>query len=279
MARTHLSRTALPSHLRTRPRGTPRFDAATLVGVASGLGLVLLAMAMGGAPIAFFDVPSILIVVGGTLGVTTACFSLEDMARAHVVAGKAIFRSGRDPAAAARDVLKLADLARRRGILAVEQEIDATVRDPFGRKALLLVVEGAPGDEIEGFLKRDIQETMQRHAAGADVFRRAAEISPGMGLIGTLIGLVQMLSNLDDPATIGPSMAVAILTTFYGAILATMIFTPLAAKLERNAAADALVGNVYMLAAAAIARQEHPRRLENLLNALLPPSQRVRYHK
>lgn len=279
MARTHLSRAAFPSRLRVRSRGTPRLDAATLVGVSSGLGLVLLAMMMGGAPIAFFDVPSLLIVVGGTFGVTTACFSLDDMARAHAVAAKAIFRSGRDPATAARDVLGLADLARRKGILALEQEIDVAMRDPFGRKALLLVVEGVPGDEIETYLKRDIQETMQRHASGADVFRRAAEISPGMGLIGTLIGLVQMLSHLDDPATIGPSMAVAVLTTFYGAILATMVFTPLAAKLERNSAADALIGNVYMLAAAAIARQEHPRRLENLLNALLPPTKRVRYYK
>jgi chemotaxis protein MotA len=278
MARTHLSRT-FPSRLRVRSRGGPRLDAATLVGVSSGLGLVFLAMLMGGAPIAFFDVPSLLIVVGGTFGVTTACFSLEDMGRAHAVAAKAIFRSGRDPAAAARDVLGLADLARRKGILALEQEVDAAMRDPFGRKALLLVVEGVPGDEIETYLKRDIHETMQRHANGADVFRRAAEISPGMGLIGTLIGLVQMLSNLDDPATIGPSMAVAVLTTFYGAILATMVFTPMAAKLERNAAADALIGNVYLLAAAAIARQEHPRRLENLLNALLPPAKRVLFYK
>jgi chemotaxis protein MotA len=278
MARTQLSR-AFPSRLRVRSRGALRLDAATLVGVSSGLGLVFLAMLMGGAPTAFFDVPSLLIVVGGTFGVTTACFSLEDMGRAHAVAAKAIFRSGRDPGTAARDVLGLADLARRKGILALEQEVDAAMRDPFGRKALLLVVEGVPGDEIETYLKRDIHETMQRHASGADVFRRAAEISPGMGLIGTLIGLVQMLSNLDDPATIGPSMAVAVLTTFYGAILATMVFTPMAAKLERNAAADALIGNVYLLAAAAIARQEHPRRLENLLNALLPPAKRVLFYK
>jgi chemotaxis protein MotA len=141
------------------------------------------------------------------------------------------------------------------------------------------VLEGAPGEEIETVLKREIHETMQRHASSAGIFRKAAEISPGMGLIGTLIGLVQMLGNLNDPATIGPSMAVAVLTTFYGAVMATMVFAPIASKLERNAEGEVLVANIYMLAAASIARQENPRRLEGLLNALLPPEKRVRFYK
>ena len=103
------------------------------------------------------------------------------------------------------------------------------------------------------------------------------EFSPAMGLIGTLIGLVQMLGNLGDPSTIGPAMAVALLTTFYGAVLANMVFLPLASKLERNSKEEALVSNIYLMGAASIGRQENPRRLEMLINSLLPPSQRVRY--
>jgi chemotaxis protein MotA len=105
--------------------------------------------------------------------------------------------------------------------------------------------------------------------------RKAADISPAMGLIGTLIGLVQMLSNLEDPSSIGPSMAIALLTTFYGAILSNMLFAPLAAKLERNSAEEALAAEMVLLGTTSISRQENPRRLETSVNALLPPAKRV----
>jgi chemotaxis protein MotA len=107
--------------------------------------------------------------------------------------------------------------------------------------------------------------------------KKAGDIAPAMGLIGTLIGLVQMLGNLDDPSSIGPSMAVALLTTFYGAVLANMVFMPLAAKLERNSGEEELLNSVYMVGAVSIGRQENPRRLEMLINSILPPSKRVSY--
>ena len=138
-----------------------------------------------------------------------------------------------------------------------------------------MVMDGMPIEEVERVLRREVDEMIFRHRKSASVLRKAAEIAPAMGLIGTLIGLVQMLGNLDDPATIGPSMAIALITTFYGAVLANMVFAPLAAKLERNSAEEALVFNVYLTAAASIARKENPRRLEMLLNAMLPPSARV----
>ena len=109
------------------------------------------------------------------------------------------------------------------------------------------------------------------------ILRRAGEVAPAMGLIGTLVGLVQMLGQLEDPSSIGPAMAVALLTTFYGAILANMFFLPLATKLERNAGVEAQVKQIYALGAASIARQENPRRLEVALNATLPPTERVRF--
>ena len=124
-------------------------------------------------------------------------------------------------------------------------------------------------------MRHELMAMRERHAKSADVFRKAAEVAPAMGLIGTLVGLVRMLGSLDDPSTIGPSMAIALLTTFYGAILANMVFGPIASKLERNSSEETLLQNFYLLGAGSIGRQENPRRLEVLLNTLLPPTKRL----
>ncbi|MFD1379058.1 motility protein A [Fodinicurvata halophila] len=137
-------------------------------------------------------------------------------------------------------------------------------------KAISLVVDGIPADDVARILEREVYATMQRHMKSAGILRRAGEVAPAMGLIGTLIGLVQMLGRLEDPSTIGPAMAVALLTTFYGAVLANMVFTPLASKLERNADVEAQVNQIYAMGTASIGRQENPRRLEVALNSILP---------
>ena len=159
-----------------------------------------------------------------------------------------------------------------------EVGIDCQQVPPRHQDALGIGLEvGPPGGEVEAIMRRDMHSTVQRHAKSTNVLRKLGEFAPAMGLIGTLIGLVQMLGRLNDPSTIGPSMAVALLTTFYGAVLANIVFLPLAAKLERNSTEEALVNNVYLMGATSIGRQENPRRLEMLLNSLLPPSQRVQY--
>ena len=142
---------------------------------------------------------------------------------------------------------------------------------------MLLVVDGTQGEEVESIMRRDLNATLQRHRKGASILRKAAEFAPAMGLIGTLIGLVQMLGSLDDPSTIGPAMAVALLTTFYGAVLANMVFSPMASKLERNSTEEGTINTVYMMGASSIGRQENPRRLEMLLNCTLPPTKRIKY--
>ncbi len=146
-------------------------------------------------------------------------------------------------------------------------------------RGVSMVVDGNPADDVEHILQRALQSTNQRHMRTVGILRRAAEISPAMGLIGTLVGLVQMLGNLENPSAIGPSMAVALLTTFYGAVLANVVFTPLAAKLERNALEELLINQLYLMATTSIARQENPRRLEMLLNTVLPPGHRVAYFR
>ena len=144
-------------------------------------------------------------------------------------------------------------------------------------KGMLMIVDGTPGEEVETIMHLDRNATILRHRRGANMLRKAAEFAPAMGLIGTLIGLVQMLGNLEDPSSIGPAMAVALLTTFYGAVLANMVFSPMASKLELNSVAEAMVNKVYLIGTSSIGRQESPRRLEMLLNSILPPSKRVQY--
>lgn len=254
-----------------------RFDHATVLGLVSGFGLLTAALTLGGSPGAFLDARSILIVIGGTFGITTMCFSLREIARAPGVIAKAIFNSVPDASLAARRMLRLADLARREGLLKLDKHLSEMGEEPFVENALMMAVDGVPVNEITVVLEREVGEMIRRHIKSAGILRRAADIAPAMGLIGTLIGLVQMLGNLEDPATIGPSMAIALLTTFYGAVLATMVFSPLAAKLERNSAEETLVANIYVLTAQSICRKENPRRLEMLLNATLPPHKRIHY--
>lgn len=252
-------------------------DLATVVGLVCGFGLVITAIVMGGSPGSFFNAPSVLIVVGGTLCITTMCFSLPEMTRTVSVVTRTMFQSSRDPANAATQVLQIAEVARKRGVLSLQDSLISLKSEPFLHKGLTMVVDGTPGEEVDNIMRRDLQATVQRHIKSTNVLRKAAEFAPAMGLIGTLIGLVQMLGNLDDPSTIGPSMAVALLTTFYGAVLANMVFMPLAAKLERNSAEEALLNQIYLMGAVSIGKQENPRRLEMLLNSILPPSKRVRY--
>lgn len=234
-------------------------------------------MVIGGSANSFFQAPAVLIVVGGTLGVTTVCFSLDEMKNAQRIIVNAIWSPPFEPERAAMLMIQTSEIARKRGILALQDAVPDLDREPFARKAITMVVDGSPVEEVERFLTNEIHQMGIRHATSANILHKAAEVSPAMGLIGTLVGLVQMLGNLNDPSTIGPRMAVALLTTFYGAILATMLFSPLASKLERNSSDETLVATIFMQAATSICRKENPRKLEMLLNTLLPPAKRLRY--
>jgi len=269
-----MSETGLHIHA---PKPRTRLDLATVLGVLAGVLLIGTAIYLGGSPESFINPPSLLIVVGGTVAVTTACFSLKEMSRTLTVMGKTLVTTSRDPSGAAIQVLQIAELARRNGVLAIQNILGSIEHEPFLHHGITMVVDGTPGEEVEYILRRDMTATLGRHSKSASILRKMSEFAPAMGLIGTLIGLVQMLGNLDDPNSIGPSMAIALLTTLYGALLANLFFLPLAAKLERNANAEAMINTIYILGAASIGRQENPRRLEMLLNSILPPAKRINY--
>ena len=252
-------------------------DVATLVGLAAAAGVILIAITTGGSARAFLDPPSLLIVLGGTLAVTTASFSLGDVAVAWRNAAAVLVHQTLDPKGVARQVILLAEAARRAGPETLRNVLPELRGEPFLYRSVTLITEGLPPDAIERMLTGEVEATAGGHGKSAGVLRRASEVAPAMGLIGTLVGLVQMLGSLSDPSAIGPAMALALLTTFYGAVLGNVVLAPLAAKVERAAEEDALVKTLYTIGAVSIARQENPRRLEMLLNAVLPPGKRIQY--
>lgn len=251
----------------------------TLIGLCAGFALILVAMMLGGSPLAFIDAPSFLIVGGGTLAVTTVSFALEELRQAPRSLWRMLVQPPIDPRKAAGIMLRIAERARRDGLLDLEPATKTLSDDPFLHRAVRLLADGVSGDEAEKILKTESFAISTLQMNSVNILRRAAEVSPAMGLIGTLVGLVQMLGSLDDPATIGPAMAVALLTTFYGAMLAHMVFLPLASRAERTAKDEALLNAVYTLGTAAIGRKDNPRRIETLINTLLPPTKRIEYFR
>lgn len=264
----------LPLRLEPARQG---FDMATALGLLGALALIAIAIFLGGNWLAFVDVPSILIVICGTFAITTVSYSVVEIMQAQPLMFRTLFSTGHTPNEAAAKVLQLAERARRRGLLAMQNELFSLKNEPFLLRGMTMLVDGMPIEEVERNLTFETHAMAQRHQRSTGILRRAAEVSPAMGLIGTLIGLVQMLGSLNQPEGIGPAMAVALLTTFYGAVLANVFFLPIASKLERNSAIELLINQIFILGTLSIARQENPRRLELVLNTILPANQRVKY--
>lgn len=254
-----------------------RPDLATILGLFFAVGLIVAAIAMGQSNANFFNVPALMIVLLGTMAATAISYTSEELQRAGYVIGKSIFRRLQHPSTMAESLIDLAIIAKKKGILALMNYEKQMEDHPFLARAMQMVVDGYRPIEIEQLLTQEVEALIERHRRSASITRRAAEVAPAMGLIGTLVGLVQMLADLQDPDAIGPAMAVALLTTFYGAILGTVVMAPLAVKLEKHSTDEALIKGLIVTAAASIARQENPRRLEMLLNSKLPPSERIQY--
>jgi len=249
-----------------------------LVGLISAFALVLTAMWFGGTMNAFVNIPGMLIVIFGTMAVTAISFSGAELSDTPKTVWRLLMLNVKDPTQAAHQLLEMAEKARKDGILKLEKHAVKSRFDPFFTQGIQLMVDGSNVEDVEKMMRREISTIQTRSLKSVDVLRRAGEVAPAMGLIGTLVGLIQMLGNLDDPSTIGASMAVALLTTFYGALLAHMLFIPLAARIERISSEQALINSVYTLGASSIGREQNPRQLEVELNSVLPPEKKVRYY-
>ncbi|MFO7818436.1 MAG: motility protein A [Thermodesulfobacteriota bacterium] len=246
-------------------------DIGTLFGIIGCFGLIAGGILFGGSLGTFVDVPSIIIVFGGTMAVTFVMFPARTVFSSTQVALNAFFSKGIDPRELINNVVELANLARKDSLVALEK---AEINDPFLKKGVLLVADGTDEELVRSVLETDISFTKQRHRRGQAVFKSMGSMSPAFGLIGTLIGLVKMLQNLDDPSSIGPAMAVALLTTFYGVILANVVFVPISKKLEERSSEEILFREIASEGVVSILNGENPRIVQDKLEAFLSPAMR-----
>ncbi|MFC3094778.1 flagellar motor protein PomA [Alteromonas sediminis] len=246
-------------------------DLATLIGILGAIGFVVMAMVQGGDIGMFINGPSVLIVFGGTIFVCLAQYTLGQFFGAGKVAAKAFMFKIEAPDVLIEKVVEMADAARKGGFLALEE---AEIENPFMQKGVDMLVDGHDVDVVRETLSKDIKMTTERHEFGASIFKAMGDVAPAMGMIGTLIGLVAMLSNMDDPKAIGPAMAVALLTTLYGAFLANVVCLPIAVKLGNRATEEELNQKLVLDGIIGIADGQNPRVIEGILKNYLAASKR-----
>ena len=248
-------------------------DIATIIGLSGGFFLIALAIFLGGSALAFVNVSGILIVIGGTIACAFIKFSMEDVINSIKVVMKAFLVKLEAPDEIISKMIGYARTAKKEGLMALEK---AKTGDEFSQKALRYLSDGYDEGLIEEILRRDVRQTVHRHTVGQGVFKGMGDAAPAFGMIGTLIGLVQMLSNMSDPRSIGPAMAVALLTTLYGAVIANLICIPLADKLAFRSQQEQVQKNIIIEAALGINRGVNPTVLEESLKIFLSPKERPR---
>ena len=246
-------------------------DISTIIGLILAMILVVIAIFMGGSPALFVNPPSLMIVVGGTIGATLIRNPLKSVMGTMGVVGKAFTQKVAPPDELIEQIVGMSKTARKESLLALEKvEID----DPFLAKGISLCVDGLEPAQIRTILETDIVSTISRHKQGQEILVGAGGAAPAFGMIGTLIGLVQMLASLEDAAAIGPAMAVALLTTLYGSMVSNIFALPLADKLKLRSTEEGLNMNVCLEGVIGIVQGEHPASIDEKLKAFVSPKLR-----
>jgi chemotaxis protein MotA len=246
-------------------------DIATIVGFIAAV--TCLMVGIGSNLASMIDPPSMIIVVGGTLSATLIANPLQQVIGLIGVIKCAILTNVPVPTIIIERIVGFAETARREGILALEQAIEEG-DDPFLSTGVRLAVDGTEPDLIMDILETELQFVQERHEQGQTIIANMGNAAPAFGMIGTLIGLVIMLKNMDDPAAIGPGMAIALLTTMYGAILANIIFGPISAKLKVYSSKEVLAKRMIIEGIMSIQSGDNPRIVEHKLSVFLPPKLR-----
>ena len=247
-------------------------DLGTIFGIVAGLALIVGAMFLGGSLSIFVNIPGMMIVGGGTVAATLITFPLGDVFRAFTSAWQVLRQPRRDPNDVIKIMLRLTNLSRQQGLLAL-----ANINTPnrFLQKAAQLIADGAEEEMIRNTLRIEIESLKHRHAIGHDVFRKMGTYAPAFGMLGTLIGLVQMLQKISDPSSLGPAMAVALLTTFYGSLMASLFFLPIAGKLKARTEQEVLTLEIIFEGAIGILENNNPLIVYEKLSSFIAPTRRV----
>ncbi len=247
-------------------------DLATVGGLVVAFGLVLGAILMGGSIALFIDIPSVIMVIGGSLAALFINFPIAKAMGMMKVFQKALFFDADDPTEVIDKMVNYAERARKEGMLALEEDSE-NEPDKFLAKGLRLAVDGTDPKLLARILETDISALEARHKEGRNLFEQWGAFAPAFGMIGTLVGLVQMLANLDDPSSIGAGMAVALLTTFYGAIIANMIALPIAGKLKTRSEEELHALEMIIEGIMSIQSGDSPRIVQEKLKSYLNPAQ------
>ncbi len=248
-------------------------DLATIIGILLGTLLLLTSILLGESPLIFLNLPSVLVVVGGTLGATLIRNPLSAVLGTFAVVAKGFTTRLPQPADLIGQIVELARKARKDSLLSLEK---VEIAEPFLAKAVQLCVDGLEPAQLRSVLETEARFTAARHTRGQEILEGIGNAAPAFGMIGTLIGLVQMLTALDDPKAIGPAMAVAILTTLYGAVIANLFALPLADKLRVRSREELLNMQVVIEGVVGIVQGDHPASIDEKLKAFIEPKRRAR---
>ena len=252
-------------------------DIGTIIGLVVAVGAIFAGILVGGGnPASLIDAASILVVFGGATGATVLSFPLARVLKIHKVFLKALFAKPVDPGAVITDLVKYAEIARREGILALENHVE-DMKDPFIVRGVKMAVDGTDPEFIQQILDTELDALQDRHAQGKQVLDTIGKYAPAFGMIGTLLGLIFMLSNMDDPSKIGPGMAVALITTLYGALISNVVTGPIADRLAARDSEEVLVKTIIAAGVMSIQSGDNPRVVESKLLTYLAPARRAAF--
>lgn len=239
-------------------------DIATLLGIFIGIGLIIASILQNSGLDLFVSAPSVMIVLGGTFAATLVAYPVNELFRmlGHFI--KVFITRKSDLYELMDTMVSICSIARKGGVLAIESKLPM-VNNDFLKKGLRLTVDGKDEHTVVTLMKREIKQIQQSHKDGWEILNDMGKFAPAFGMVGTLIGLIQMLASLEDVSTVGPRMAVALITTFYGALLANLVFLPMAVKLKRRSAAETLEMNLVLEGITYIRKGVNPRFMKETL--------------
>ena len=249
-------------------------DISTLIGIVVAFGLVIFSILLGGDGTWFINYPSVMIVLGGTMGATLLSYPLSEVLSVFKVAKNVFLHRPQIPSQLIPLIARFAKKARREGILSFESLLK-DIDDPFLVKGIQMAIDGMESSSIEDVMTTEIQYLEERHRLGSEIFTTMGTFAPAVGMLGTIIGLVQMLMQLEDPSQIGAPMAVALLTTFYGTLLANLLFLPVAGKLKTRSKQEILVKQMVLEGVISIQSGDNHHIVEQKLKAFIAPKARL----
>jgi chemotaxis protein MotA len=248
-------------------------DVTTIVGILAGFAALFFAIFQGGGVGTFINMPSLMITAGGTIAATLINYPLGEILRVMKVTKRAFLHKLANPEQVIRSMVSFAEKARRDGLLALEKDLK-TVDEPFMKGGLELAIDGLDPDLVSSMLRMELTFLMERHRRGQGMLKAMGKFAPAFGMLGTLIGLISMLRSIEDPSSIGPGMAVALITTFYGTLIANLICLPLAGKLEAISEHEAMVKELVIEGIRSIQSGDSPRVVDRKLKSFLAPAMR-----